>query len=189
MQSRLFWVFAAASALVATALMSLPAPADVVGTVKSVNTDNNSLVITERGTNREIPITVSEKTAIRAGDDPKVDLIELRPGARVVIQDRVDAAAIELEDQLIGTVQSVAPRSRKLVITEDVSGKPYDIAVSDATSLEKTKGPNGVSAAFETIRFSDIEVGSHVVVNQSSGGPSRILVEKGPHDHPPGILA
>ena len=83
------WTRVLAATVVALTVASLPAQAvELFGTVKSVNTDEKTFVVTEDGTAKDIDVKVSESTTAERANGKAVknfDLARLKPGTTVAV--------------------------------------------------------------------------------------------------------
>jgi hypothetical protein len=90
MQTRRSWPLALASGCVAVGILIVPAlAAEVMGRVRAVNPDTRKVVVTEKGTAKDVEVRVTDATVFElpGGETPKrqPDLSRLRKGALVVV--------------------------------------------------------------------------------------------------------
>jgi len=83
MTSRRTFLSTLACAAVALTVVIGPALADeLIGRITSVNVDAKTLVVTEKGTDKEVEVTVNDDTIFVTpkGDERKIDLEKLQKG-------------------------------------------------------------------------------------------------------------
>ena len=79
-----------------------------------------------------------------------------------------------LADELIGTVKSVDPAARKLVVTSNADNKDIDLITTRATVYENSKGK-----AFPKFSLERLNPGGTVEVTHEKGVASKIVLKKG----------
>ena len=156
--------------LLTIAALSLLGPAraaDVEGTVKSVDPEGKSFVVVRDDNGDEIDVSVGEETTIEAGEDKKVALDSLTPGAHVVVHQDMLAARVSLEGEVLGSIQAISLPSQTVTVKEDYSGHVHKIPVGPATKIESKEG--------NELKLSDLSEGSHLIVFREGGTATRIL--------------
>ena len=149
---------------------------DLTGTVKSVNHETRTVVVTQDGTGRDVTVKIMPSTAIEVHGEQGIDLEHLEEGAQVTVHDDVVAAAITVSNELVGTVKSFDPSGNVLTVEEAGQSEPVVLNLTPATVIHHVDG-----GAFTA---SDMRPGQLVTVVRSRGAPARVTVE----DPAPGMV-
>jgi len=175
METRRSFVLALAGLLMTFGLMADPARADALaGTVKSIDAGAGRLVVTEAGTGRDVDVTVSNLTMIRTATGRGLGLIELRPGDGVGIAHVGGVASQVIVNPLplTGTVSSVDPAKRTLVVTELGTDKNINLTVTDQTVIQTNAGKGLV--------LSEVRTGDSLGIVRDGPVATRIMVSQAP---------
>ena len=171
------------AALVGAALaMALAGPIgsargdDLTGTVKSINHETKTVVVTQDGTGRDVSVKVMPSTAIEVHGEQGIDLEHLEEGAQVTVHDDVVAAAITVSNEIVGTIKSFDSAGNVLTIEEVGQAEPMPLNLTSATVVDHIDGGEFTAA--------DMRPGQLVTVVQSRGVPTRVTVE----DAAPGMV-
>jgi len=102
-------------ALVAVIVLAVPVlAAELIGSVKSVDADAKKIVVTEKGSDNEVTVTIDDGTSFETAKGKvmkKFDLAKLKKGARVKVthEDGV-ASKIVLERRGAGKKKKAEPQ-------------------------------------------------------------------------------
>jgi hypothetical protein len=146
--------------------------ADVVGTVESVDRVARTVVVVQDGTGREVEVKVTPTTAIEVHGEQGIDLEHLEEGTHVVVLDNVVAAAIRVENEVVGAIRSVDPEGGRLAVDEPGQSGPLGFRMTPETRLRHLLG-RGIGAE-------DLRPGMPVTIVHSAGVATRITVEDPP---------
>jgi len=164
MKSHRSFVPALAGALVVFGVMADPAVAQLTGHVKSVDTTANSLVVTQTGTGTEHVIGVPAQTVVVTREGKPLTLKDIRKGdgLSITFVGGVASRIVAEQGRLVGTVKSVDPDAKTLVIRETVpkgeerTGKDPILTIDDRTMITTTDG--------KPIKFVDLKEGDGVSI-------------------------
>jgi uncharacterized protein len=145
---------------------------DVIGKVKSIDAEGMRLVVEDRTSGKEVVLAVTGQTSIQAGAIRKLGMERIKPGSLVEVRGASVATKIEVLGQLIGTVQSVSPMSKIIVLEDEATGKQTELKLSNHIQLVKK---NQVSS-----NLVGLKVGSHVIIMPQGSDSSQIIVESEP---------
>lgn len=145
---------------------------DVIGTVESVDRDSKTVTVVQDGTGRKVRVSVTPTTAIEVHGEQGIDLDHLQEGTHVIVHDDVVAAAIRVENEVVGAVRSVDPERRLLVIDEPGESRPVTFSLSSETRLGYLSGGE--------VDLGDLRPGMPVTIVHSAGVPTRVTVEEPP---------
>jgi hypothetical protein len=149
-----------------------PASADdLIGTVKAVDPSAGLLIVSPEGTDRQVRVAVSDRTAIEAPGEAPLSLAELRVGSPVVVRERTEASQILVEEQLTGVVKSVDPEGHRLAVAGPDTGREIVMRTSDRTAVVKGRG------AAPTSSLADVAPGLPVSVIHANGLATRIELQ------------
>jgi hypothetical protein len=143
--------------------------ADVIGTVESVDRESRTVVVEQDGTGRKVEVKITPATAIEVQGEQGIDLDHLQEGTHVVVHDDIVAAAIRVENEVVGTIRSVDPEGGLLVVDEPGQSVPVDYRITPETRLRHLLG-RGIDAE-------DLRPGMPVTIVHTAGVATRIAVE------------
>jgi hypothetical protein len=149
-------------------------PAVVTGTVKSVDLAGGRLTLTDEATGREVAFAVTPTTSIESGAIRNFTLDRIKPGSRVTVRDAAVATDIRVLGQVIGTVKSVSPVSKIIVLEDEASDRDVELRLSGRVTLVKAGGRSTSN------NLVGLKIGSHVIIMPDEGSGSRIVVEAEP---------
>ena len=157
-------------------------PNDTIGTVKSVDPIKLRMVIIEDGTGieREIalatatPIAVVDKAGTTKDKGKKLALARIKPGSRVVVHDLIEAAAVRVEGQVLGSLQAIDLAARKLVLLDESTYKQIELPLASAVKgIDQERNETDVTRLLKGSRV--------VAMREGASGPiSKIVVEAPP---------
>lgn len=130
-------------AVVVWALAAGPARADqLVGVVKSVDTEAAKFVVAEKTTDRTFDVAVTADTAIRSAGGRALTLKGLKKGDGVGITLFNGVATAIAVDQapLLGVVESIDLDGKKFVLDEQGTDRDVTIALGPTTTIETPDG-------------------------------------------------
>ena len=166
MKSHRSFVPALAGVLVAFGVTAAPAPASaqLMGHVKSVDTDANRLIVTERGTGTDYAIAVNGQTLVVTTAGKPLTLKDLRKGDGLAVTQLGGVASKIVAEQprLAGFVKSVDAKAKKLVVREAGAngeagtGKDITMTVDDQTAITTTDG--------KALKLGDLKEGDSVLI-------------------------
>jgi len=175
MVTRRSFVLTLASLLTTFGLMVDPAWADALsGTIKTIDAGAGRLVVTEAGTNRDVDVMVNNLTVLRTATGRALGLNELRPGdgVRIAHVGGVASQVIINPLPLTGTVASVDPAKRTLVVTEMGTDKNINLTVTPQTVIQTNAGRG--------IPLSEIRTGDSLGIVRDGPVATRIMVSQAP---------
>jgi hypothetical protein len=158
--------------LVAAAVaIEAAAAEDLVGTVKAVDTTSGVVVVTPDGSDREVRVSVSDRTTIERPDEGRLELAELAPGTPVIVRERPVASEILVEEEFVGVVKAVDPGRRRLVLADRGHDREVELKATDRTSVVTPAEADGLGS------LADLVPGASVAVVHANGLATRIAVE------------
>jgi hypothetical protein len=143
---------------------------DVVGIIKSINVQNRTIVLRPTDTDKDIPVALGARTVIVAPHQSPIKLADLRPGMPVIVNERTLAAEIVVEEELIGTLKSVASEGEEFVLLEKSDNREIALKTSDRTSVASSTGRGGAKD------LADLEPGELLSVAHAGGYATSISV-------------
>jgi uncharacterized protein len=141
------------------------------GTVKEIDTVGRRIIVHDAKTGQDVAFAVTPQTSIQCGAISRIELERIKPGSDVAIRDAAFATNISIRGQILGTVKSVSPVSKIIVLEEEGSGK--DVELPLLGKFELIRGKQRASSLI------GLKVGSHVILMPDSA-TTRIIVESEP---------
>jgi len=178
------FVPALAGILVAFGVTATPAPAtaQLMGHVKSVDTDANKLIMTETGTGTDHAIAVNGRTMVVTTAGKSLTLKDLRKGDGLAVTQfgGVASKIVAEQPRLAGIVKSVDATAKKLVLRETrakgEAGTSNDItmAVDGQIPITTTDG--------KAIKLGDLKEGDSVLITHAGDLAQKIDVNVKPDE-------
>ena len=160
-----------------------PIPSDLTGIVKKVDVDARKLWIVEKGTNRERVVVLSDPNGVTVtdqvgtvlGQGKKLNLTRVKPGFHVVIRDTVDAAAIQVKGQTMGSLASYDAAAKKLTLIDESTNRKNELSVGPDV---KAMGPDGKTP----VELASLPVGTRLSAlrGDSDATITQVIVEATP---------
>ena len=150
------------------ALTVLPS-ADLVRTIKSFEPAAKTLIGTTEGTDQEIRFSVPDVATTRGNRAAAHAPTEPGPGTPVIVGEHTAVSEIFLEDELNGTVKSVDPGGRRMVVTGRDSGTEVVLRTHDQPLFRAAKG--------DAANLSESELRSPVKVTYAGGIARKIAAQ------------
>ena len=141
------------------------------GEIKEIDTVGRRIIVHDAKTGQDVAFTVTPQTSIESGAIPKIELERIKAGSDVAIRDASFATNISIRGQIMGTVKSVSPVSKIIVLEEEGSGKDVELPLSGRFELIRGKQRDS--------SLIGLKVGSHVILMPDSA-TTRIVVEGEP---------
>ena len=141
------------------------------GKVKEIDTVGRRIIVHDAKTGQDVAFTVTPQTSIQSGAISKIELERIKAGSDVAIRDASFATNISIRGQIMGTVKSVSPVSKIIVLEEEGSGKDVELPLSGRFELIRGKQRDS--------SLIGLKVGSHVILMPDSA-TTRIVVEGEP---------
>jgi uncharacterized protein len=151
-----------------------PGTEGVIGEVKSIDLNGKRLVVNDKASGKEIAFAVTGQTSIQSGAIGKVGLERIKPGSLVEVRDAAVATNIQVLGQIMGTVRSVSPMSRSIVLEDEATGKDVELMLTGKRRVEVERGGRKEN------NLVGLKVGSHVIIMPLGTDASRIVVETEP---------
>lgn len=146
----------------------------LVGVVKSIDTQQRKLVVVEDTTDRVVDVTITPDTAIAANGGRPLTLKGLKKGDGVGIAHNAGVATSILVNQaaLVGVVEKVDLDAKTFVVDEKDTDRDVKVAVLPRTTIE-TKGG-------KLYTFKDLKTGDGVSVVYDGEDVARVTVNARP---------
>ena len=144
------------------------------GTVKEVDPLGRRIIVHDAETGHDIAFAVTPQTSIQSGAISNINLERIKPGSDVEIRDAAFATNIYVRRQILGTVKSVSPVSKIIVLEEEGSGRDVELSLSGKVELVRGNQRSSNS------HLIGLKVGSHVILMPTDSGGTRIIVESEP---------
>ena len=144
------------------------------GTVKEVDPLGRRIIVHDAKTGHDIAFAVTPQTSIQSGAISNINLERIKPGSDVEIRDAAFATNIYVRRQILGTVKSVSPVSKIIVLEEEGSGRDVELSLSGKVELVRGNQRSSNS------HLIGLKVGSHVILMPTDSGGTRIIVESEP---------
>jgi hypothetical protein len=158
----------------ATSIVVNQAP--LMGIVSTIDVDGKKLVVTENGTNRDVTVSINDRTAILTSAGEAIELKNLKSGDGVAITysgphvTRINVNTKPAE--LTGHVKEVGADMKSLVVTEIGTGNDVKIAITPSTTIVTGQG--------QTLSLKDLKKGDGVGIAHEASVASKIVVNAAP---------
>ena len=162
--------FVVAGAAMPLVIASRASAEEVVGIVKSVDIGKRTIVLRPADTDQDVPITLGTQTVIVASSKSPIKLADLRPGMPVIVNERTVAAEIVVEEELTGTLTSVAAEGREFVLSDNQANRAIALKTSEGTSVATGTGKGSARD------LADLELGTPVSVVHANGYATTVSV-------------
>jgi hypothetical protein len=144
----------------------------LLGLVSTIDPDGKTLVVTEKGSNRDVTVRLNDTTTIVTGGGRQLGLKDLKTGDGVAITyagpKATRIAVNEKPPELTGHVKEVDADLKSLVITEIGTNNVVKIAVDSNTTIITGQG--------KTLSLKDLKKGDGVGVAHDGSVASKIVV-------------
>ncbi len=159
---------------VATSVVVNQAP--LMGIVSTIDADGKKLVVTENGTNRDVTVPITDRTAILTSAGKAIELKDLKSGDGVGITYSgpfVTRIAVNSKPtELTGHVKEVGADMKSLVVTEIGTGTDVKVAITPSTTIVTGQG--------KTLSLKDLKKGDGVGIAHEASVASKIVVNAAP---------
>jgi Cu/Ag efflux protein CusF len=159
-----------------TAATILVNQAPLFGVVTTIDVDGKSLVVTEKGTDREIQVAIKPQTTIETTKGKVSALKDLKTGDGLSITFAGDEARKVLVNvkpaELTAHVKSVAADLNSLIVTEIGSKTDVKVAVTPQTTIVTSEG--------KTMELKELKKGDGVGIAHEGSVASKIVVNVAP---------
>jgi len=176
MKRRHYFVLTCAGVLAALgpATPSAMAAVGLTGVIRSVDVEGRKLVITPTGTEKDTTITVNDMTRITTEQGLPVRLADLKRNDTVGIahQNGLATSVVVNQVPLLGTVNSIDPDGKKLVVTENGTNREVTVPITDATTILATGG--------KAIGLKNLKTGDGVAITYAGPSVTRVAVNEKP---------
>jgi hypothetical protein len=146
--------------------------AALIGRVDTINLDEKTMVVTEKGTDRDIEVALKPKTTIETTDGKALALKDLKSGDGLsVTYAGADALKVLVNvkpPELTAHVKSVAADLRSLVVTDIETRADVKVAVTSETVIVTSQG--------KTMELKDLKKGDGVGIAHDASVASKIVV-------------
>jgi len=143
---------------------------DVVGIVRSVDTEKRMIVVRPNGSDSDIPISFGPQTTVVGSKGAPIGMAALRPGMSVVVIEHKVAGHISVAEELRGTIESVTAEGHEFVLSEETGRRPISLRTDERTSVAAGKSRG---AAIDLV---DLEAGTPLSVVHAGGLATTITV-------------
>lgn len=146
------------------------------GVVESVDLDEKTFVVDEKGTDHDIKVAVLPRTTIETAGGKIYAFKDLKSGDGVSVMfdgDEVAKVVVNAKpDELTGHVKSVAPDLKSFIVTEIGTKAEVKVAVTPDTAIVTGEG--------KTMELKDLKKGDGVGVAHDASVASKIVVNAAP---------
>jgi len=168
-------VSAGAGAVLVIALAGATARADqLVGIVTSGDLDGEKLGVTEKGTDKNVDVSVIPQTTIVTSQGQPLTLKNLKRGDGVGITHIGGVASVGVVNQaaLFGVVSTIDLDGKKLVVTEKGTNREVEVALNPQSVIETTGG--------KVYKLKDLKTGDGLSVTYAGSDVTKVLVNVKP---------
>jgi Cu/Ag efflux protein CusF len=159
---------------IATSILVNQAP--LLGTVDRIDPDGKKLILSEKGTDRQIPVALGAKTLIMTVKGKAIELRHLKSGDGVAVQyagrEVVKVIVHVKPEELTAHVKSISADLRSLIVTEVVTNVDTKVMITPNTTIISNEG--------KTMELKDLKKGDGVGIAHHDSVAEEIVVNAAP---------
>jgi len=150
--------------------------AALTGLVSKIDTDGKTLVVTEKGTGRDVTVPITDRTAIVTAAGKAIELKGLKTGDGVAVTysgpSATRIAVNSKPTELSGHIKDISADMKSLVVTELGTGASIRVAVPSGTTIVTSQG--------KTLDLKDLKKGDGVGIAHEASVATKIVVNVAP---------